>query len=326
MSAISLPKLPAFASTPIAVEVFTGLTGEPKALSPWLFYDEAGSRLFEEITELPEYYVTRTERQILAEHADEIISAAAGGRDLSMIELGAGTATKTGLLLNAVVRLQGSVTYYPIDVSQTALDEARSRLEAELPEVTVEPIVADYTEGIRQNSTFHGGRRLVLYIGSSIGNFSPEDAVEVLRGVRAQLSPGDCLLLGTDMVKDAQMLHVAYDDAAGVTARFNMNVLTRINREFEGNFDLRLFRHQARWNAQESRVEMHLESLLPQKVAIRALDLEVRFLSGETIHTENSYKFTDESVLELLTRAGFRLRQQWSDADKWFTVYLAAAN
>ena len=326
MSAISLPKLPAFASTPIAVEVFTGLTGEPKTLSPWLFYDEAGSRLFEEITELPEYYVTRTERQILAEHADEIVSAAAGGRDLSMIELGAGTATKTGLLLNAAVRLQGSVTYYPIDVSQTALDEARSRLEAELPEVTVEPIVADYTEGIRQNSSVHSGRRLVLYIGSSIGNFSPEDAVEVLRGVRAQLSPGDCLLLGTDMVKDAQMLHVAYDDAAGVTARFNMNVLTRINRELEGNFDLRLFRHQARWNAQESRVEMHLESLLAQKVAIRALDLEVRFLPGETIHTENSYKFTDESVLELLTRAGFRLRQQWSDADKWFTVYLAAAN
>jgi L-histidine N-alpha-methyltransferase len=326
MSAISLPKLPAFASTPIAVEVFTGLTGEPKTLSPWLFYDEAGSRLFEEITELPEYYVTRTERRILAEHADEIISAAAGGRDLSMIELGAGTATKTGLLLNAAVRLQGGVTYYPIDVSQTALDEARSRLEAELPEVTVEPIVADYTEGMRQNSTVQSGRRLVLYIGSSIGNFSPEDAVEVLRGVRSQLSPGDCLLLGTDMVKDAQTLHAAYDDAAGVTARFNMNVLTRINRELEGNFDLRLFRHQARWNARESRVEMHLESLLPQKVAIRALDLEVRFLPDETIHTENSYKFTDESVLELLTRAGFRLRQQWSDAGKWFTVYLAAAN
>ena len=326
MSAISLPKLPAFASTPIAVEVFTGLTGEPKTLSPWLFYDEAGSRLFEEITELPEYYVTRTERKILAEHADEIVSAAAGGRDLSIIELGAGTATKTGLLLNAAVRLQGSVTYYPIDVSQTALDEARCRLEAELPEVTVEPIVADYTEGMRQNNTVQSGRRLVLYIGSSIGNFSPEDAVEVLRGVRAQLSPGDCLLLGTDMVKDAQMLHEAYDDAAGVTARFNMNVLTRINRELEGNFNLRLFRHQARWNARESRVEMHLESLLAQKVAIRALDLEVRFLRGETIHTENSYKFTDESVLELLTRAGFRLRQQWSDADKWFTVYLAAVN
>jgi L-histidine Nalpha-methyltransferase len=326
MSAISLPKLPAFASTPIAVEVFTGLTAEPKTLSPWLFYDEAGSRLFEEITELPEYYVTRTERQILAKHADEIVSAAAGGRDLSMIELGAGTATKTGLLLNAAVRLQGSVTYYPIDVSQTALDEARTRLEAELPEVTVEPIVADYTEGMRQNSSTRSGRRLVLYIGSSIGNFSPVDAVEVLRGVRVQLSSGDCLLLGTDMVKDARMLHAAYDDAAGVTARFNMNVLTRINRELDADFDPRLFRHQARWNAQESRVEMHLESLQAQKVAVRDLDLEVPFSLGETIHTENSYKFTDESVRALLTRAGFRLREQWSDADKWFTVYLAAAS
>src|ERR1700733_11118122 len=151
MSALSLPQLPAFVSTPIAVEVFTGLTGEPKTLSPWLFYDEAGSRLFEEITELPEYYVTRTERQILAQPADEIGAAAAGGRNLSMIELGAGTATKTGLLLNAAVGLQGSVTYYPIDVSETALEEARIRLEAELPEVTVEPIVADYTEGMRQN-------------------------------------------------------------------------------------------------------------------------------------------------------------------------------
>jgi dimethylhistidine N-methyltransferase len=306
--------------------VFTGLTSRPKTLSPWLFYDEAGSRLFEEITELPEYYVTRTERQILAENADEIVSAAAGGRDLSMIELGAGTATKTGLLLKAAVRLQGSVTYYPIDVSQTALDEARSRLEAQLPEVTVEPIVADYTEGMRQNSTARTGRRLVLYIGSSIGNFSPTDAVEVLRGVRAQLSSGDCLLLGTDMVKDARMLHAAYDDAAGVTARFNMNVLLRINRELEGSFNPQLFRHQARWNPIDSRVEMHLESLLAQKVAVRALDLEVRFLLGETIHTENSYKFTDESVLSLLTSAGFRLRQQWSDAHKWFTVYLAAAN
>jgi uncharacterized SAM-dependent methyltransferase len=128
------------------------------------------------------------------------------------------------------------------------------------------------------------------------------------------------------MVKDIPMLHAAYDDAAGVTARFNMNVLARINRELDGNFDPRLFRHQARWNAQESRVEMHLESLQAQKVAIRDLDLEVPFLLGETIHTENSYKFTDESVRALLTRAGFRLRQQWSDADKWFTVYLAAAN
>jgi dimethylhistidine N-methyltransferase len=327
MSAISLPKLPAIASSPIAVEVFNGLSERPKSLSPWLFYDEAGSRLFEAITELPEYYVTRTERQILSEHADEIILAAAGGRDLSLIELGAGTATKTGLLLDAVVRLQGSVTYHPIDVSETALEEARTRLEAELPEVTVEPIVADYTEGMRQNNAASAaGRRLVLYIGSSIGNFSPADAVEVLRGVRTQLAAGDCLLLGADMVKDTDLLLAAYDDAAGVTAKFNKNLLVRINRELDGNFNPQLFRHQARWNEEHSRIEMHLESLLPQRVAVRALDMEVRFSRGETIHTENSYKFTDQRVLSLLTRAGFRLRKQWSDANRWFTVYLAATS
>ncbi len=325
MSAISLPKLPAIASSPIAVEVLNGLTDRPKTLSPWLFYDQAGSRLFEEITELPEYYVTRTERQILAIHADEIVSAAAGGRDLSIIELGAGTATKTGLLLSAAVALQGSVTYYPIDVSETALEQARTRLEEELPEVTVEPVVADYTEGMRQNGASRAGRRLVLYIGSSIGNFSPADAVEVLRGVRAQLSPGDCLLLGTDMVKDTRMLLAAYDDAAGVTARFNLNVLVRINRELDASFNPQLFRHRARWNEQQSRIEMHLESLLAQSVAIRALDMHVHFSRGETIHTENSYKFTDQRVAALLSGAGFRLRQQWSDANKWFTVYLAAA-
>jgi L-histidine Nalpha-methyltransferase len=329
MSAISLPKLSVIASSPVGAEVLSGLTVHPKTLSPWLFYDEVGSRLFEAITELPEYYVTRTERTILAEHADEIISAAAGGRDLSMIELGAGTATKTGLLLEAAIRLQGGVTYHPIDVSETALEEARTRLNAQLPEVTVEPVVADYTEGMRQNkasSGFGAGRRLVLYIGSSIGNFSPAEALDVLRGVRSQLLPGDCLLLGTDMVKDTSVLLAAYDDAAGVTAEFNKNVLVRMNRELDANFNPQLFRHRARWNEEHARIEMHLESLLAQRVPIPALELEVRFALGETIHTENSYKFTDPRVLALLTRAGFRLRRQWSDTKGWFTVYLAAAN
>ncbi len=329
MSAISLPKLPPIASSPIGAEVIQGLTERPKTLSPWLFYDRAGSRLFEEITELPEYYVTRTERQILADHADEIIAAAATGSYLSVIELGAGTATKTGLLLQAAIARQGGVTYSPIDVSASALEEARLRLKADLPKVKVEPIVADYTEGMRQNraeAVAGAERRLVLYIGSSIGNFSPVDAVDVLRGVRAQLLPGDCLLLGTDMVKDTAVMLRAYDDAAGVTAKFNMNVLTRINRELDANFDTSLFRHQAKWNEQHSRIEMHLKSLVAQRVNVRALDLEVRFQAGETIHTENSYKFTDQRVLALLIRAGFRLKQQWNDEQKWFTVYLATAN
>jgi L-histidine N-alpha-methyltransferase len=166
----------------------------------------------------------------------------------------------------------------------------------------------------------------VLYIGSSIGNFSPADALEILRGVRAQLLPGDSLLLGTDMVKDVDTLLAAYDDAAGVTARFNKNVLVRINRDLDANFNPKLFRHRARWNEQHSRIEMHLESLLTQKVVLRALDLEVRFVRGETIHTENSYKFADERVVALLKRAGFKLRQQWTDPNRWFTVYLAAAS
>ena len=329
MSALSLTKLPAIATSPIASEVFNGLSEQPKTLSPWLFYDKAGSRLFEEITELPEYYVTRTERQILQEHAAEIVTTAAGGEYLSMIELGAGTATKTGLLLQAAVALQGSVTYYPIDVSQSALDEATDRLQAEMPKVTVEPIVADYTEGMRQNrADVEGslGKRMVLYIGSSIGNFAPADALEVLRGVRAQLSTGDSLLLGTDMVKDASTLLAAYDDAAGVTAKFNKNVLHRINDELDANFNPDTFRHLARWNPVHSRIEMHLESAVAQRVMLRALDLEVRFKQGETIHTENSYKFTDQRVCALLSRAGFKLRQQWSDANKWFTVYLATTN
>jgi dimethylhistidine N-methyltransferase len=178
----------------------------------------------------------------------------------------------------------------------------------------------------KASAGFGAGRRLVLYIGSSIGNFSPGDALDVLRGVRSQLLPGDCLLLGTDMVKDTPLLLAAYDDAAGVTAEFNKNVLVRINRELDADFNPQLFRHRARWNEEHSRIEMHLESMLAQRVPIGALDLEVRFALGETIHTENSYKFTDQGVLALLTRAGFKLRRQWSDANCWFTVYLASAN
>ena len=189
--------------------------------------------------------------------------------------------------------------------------------------MTVEPIVADYTDGLRLRP--FSGKRLVLYIGSSIGNFCPADALNLLRGVRAQLAPGDTLLLGTDMVKDMKTLVAAYDDAAGVTARFNLNVLTRINRELDANFNLEHFRHRARWNEQQSRIEMHLQSLLPQRVSIRALNLDVRFGLGETIHTENSHKFTDEKVASLLERAGFGMRQCWTDSQKWFTVYLADA-
>lgn len=313
--------LPEAAYTAVGAEVYRGLTAVPKSLSPWLFYDEVGSLLFEAITKLPEYYLTRTERGIFSRYADEILEGA-GSRALTMIELGAGTAAKTGLLLRAAVRRQGKVDYVPIDVSQSALTAAKEHIEADIPGVHVVSRVADYTEGIAEIPV-NGHRRMVLYIGSSIGNFEPADAVKVLRKVRGSLAPGDLLLLGVDHAKDRETLLRAYDDAAGVTAAFNKNILVRINRELGANFNPRLFRHRARWNAELSRIEIYLASLIAQCVTIPALDLKVGFARGETIHTENSYKFTAESIGSIVERAGFRITQSWTDERDWFGVYLA---
>lgn len=324
MHVLACPHLPEAAQTPLGAEVYRGLTARPKTLSPWLFYDAQGSQLFEQITELPEYYPTRTERAILSTHADQIVASAAGCEQLTMIELGAGTATKTGLLLKAAVRRQSEVTYHAIDVSGTALDEAKRRIEAELDGVAVVPRVGDYTEGLGQIDA-DGQRRIVLYIGSSIGNFEPAEALQLLRDIRKELKPREKLLLGVDMVKDRETQLAAYDDAAGVTAAFNKNVLVRINRELGANFNLNLFRHRARWNEECSRIEMHLESMIAQHVSIPALELEVKLQRGETIHTENSYKFRDGNVIEMLERADFHLSDHWTDEREWFGVYLATA-
>lgn len=317
----SVSVLPEATATAVGAEVYRGLTAKRKALSPWLFYDEAGSRLFEAITRLPEYYLTRTERGIFARYADEIVQSA-DERGLMMIELGAGTAAKTGLLLQAAVRRQGRVDYVPIDVSESALGAAKEHIEAGIPGVSVAARVADYTKGIAEIPA--GARqRMVLYIGSSIGNFEPKDAVEVLRKVRRRLAPGDLLLLGVDHVKDRQTLLRAYDDSDGVTAAFNKNILHRINRELGANFNTRLFRHVARWNAERSRIEIYLESLAAQRVTIPALELEVQFARRELLHTENSYKFTAQSVASIVEQAGFKITRRWTDDREWFGVYLA---
>jgi dimethylhistidine N-methyltransferase len=320
----TVPCLPEAASTPIGAEVYRGLTALPKKLSPWLFYDTRGSELFEAITELPEYYLTRTEREIFAQYSDEILEAA-GEKRLAIIELGAGTAAKTGVLLAAAVRKQERVSYCPIDISVSALQEAQRRIGDEQPQVTVRPIVADYTTDLSELPTATGGRRLVLYIGSSVGNFDPAEAAALLRRLRGQLAPGDLLLLGVDHIKDRNTLLRAYNDQAGVTAEFNRNVLTRIKRELGGNFRPGLFRHRVCWNDRESRIEMHLESLVTQEVLIPSLELTVSFRRGESIHTENSYKFTPESAAALLERAGFGVRREWTDPKRWFGVYLAEA-
>lgn len=321
----------------VAHEARAGLTASPKTLSPWLFYDETGSHLFEEITDLPEYYLTRTERSIFAAHADEILREAARGQGpagkLTLIELGAGTATKTGILLAAAVRQQGSVVYQPVDVSETALAEATENILRNIPDVTVRCQVADYTREGLPLDRLRNTRTLALYIGSSIGNFTPSNARGVLRNLRAQLLPGDTLLLGTDLGpgkhKSVAMLLAAYDDAAGTTAAFNLNVLTRLNRNLGADFDTENFRHKVLWNAAESRIEMHLESLVSQTVEIPASNgsagLVVDFELGETIHTENSYKFTPAAVDALLTSASFKATRSWQDPQRLFAVTLATA-
>jgi L-histidine Nalpha-methyltransferase len=306
-------------------EVWSGLARRPRSLVPWMFYDSEGSRLFECITNLPEYYPTRTEREILASSAEAIIAATSCGRSrpLRVVELGAGTAAKTGILLEAATRLRNEVTYFPVDVSSDALDAACEKIGCLLPEVQLQPMVANYVSHPPKLERFRG-TTLAMYIGSSIGNFSPQEARTILRKLRSQLRAGDALLLGTDMVKDEAILVRAYDDRAGVTAAFNLNILHRLNRELGANFDTRCFRHRARWNPMESRVEMHLESTRDQCVSIPGAHFSVRFAAFETIHTENSYKFTPETLAALVSDAGFTVEQTFTDPRQWYSLTLAS--
>jgi len=236
--------------------------------------------------------------------------------------LGAGTAAKTDVLLDAIVRMRDGVLYIPTDISPEALDMARERIASRLPEVCVEPVVANYVTDPPQIESFNG-TTLAIYIGSSIGNFSPGEARTILKNLNSQLQVGDALLLGTDMVKDESTLVAAYDDADGVTAAFNLNILHRLNRELGAGFDTANFHHLARWNRLESRIEMHLESTRQQYVRVAAADLDLQFEKRETIHTENSYKFTFETIRILLEDAGFDIEQTWTDARQWYAVTLA---
>jgi L-histidine N-alpha-methyltransferase len=313
-----------------------GLASRPKSLPPWLFYDRVGSRLFDEITERPEYYLTRTERSILLSQAPAIIARASCGKRIRITELGAGSAGKTRLLLRAAIAQQGTVVYEPLDVSPSALDVAKQGIEQEIAGVQVNPRVMDYTHesrrslkrrvrGLELEPAPATERRLVLYIGSSIGNFEPEYALRLLERVRAGLNSGDALLLGVDLVKDEATLLAAYDDFAGVTADFNLNLLARLNRELEAEFYLESFEHRAIWNSAKSRIEMHLASRIAQKIPIAALKLEVEFALDETIHTENSYKYAPGQAEAMLKAAGFTSTESWTDERGWFGVYLAHA-
>ena len=290
-----------------AREVRAGLTRpDQKTLPCRYFYDEIGSALFEAIASLPEYGLTRADARVIDAHAGEIAGAVPAGP--LVVELGSGSGTKTRRLLEAL----GRVRYCPIDVSPAALAACARELT---PVADVHPIEASYLDGLRQAASHRcpGQTMLVLFLGSTIGNFEPEEATAFRYGIQRELAPGDALLLGTDLVKPVAKLLDAYDDPTGVTAAFNLNLLGRINRELDADFDLRRFEHLVRYNGAVQRIEMHLRSLANQCVHIPKADLTVRIQAGETIHTESCHKFRLEQIADLARAGGFQINGQWID-------------
>jgi dimethylhistidine N-methyltransferase len=295
-------------------ELFEGLSRSPRSISPKFFYDVAGSQLFDRICDLPEYYPTRTEIRILTECAPEI--AAQIGPNADVVEFGAGSLTKVRLLLDA---LHAPRRYVPIDISGEHLEAAAQRLRADYPRIAVQPVVADYTMPLVLPSLGEGlGQRVGFFPGSTLGNFSPEEALAFLQ-LAQRLLRGGGLLLGVDLVKDPARLHAAYNDAQGVTAAFNLNLLRRANREVGTDFDLEGFAHAAFYNAPLRRIEMHLVSRRAQSVRLDGQRFD--FEEGETIHTENSYKFTAPGLHALAVKAGLRPTAVWTDPERLFSVH-----
>ncbi|MFI9491349.1 MULTISPECIES: L-histidine N(alpha)-methyltransferase [Streptomyces] len=299
----------------LRADVLDGLTRHPKSLPPKWFYDAHGSDLFEEITRLEEYYPTRAEREILLARAGDI-AAASGARTL--IELGSGSSEKTRHLLDALPALH---TYVPVDVSESALTGAAQSLLAERPGLAVHALIADFTHTLELPDS--PGPRLVVFLGGTLGNLLPGERAEFLRSVRTRLSPGDGLLLGTDLVKDEATLVAAYDDAAGVTAAFNKNVLSVVDRELGADFQLDDFEHVALWDAEHEWIEMRLRARRALTVKVRELDLVVPFEEGEELRTEISAKFREEGVRTELAMAGLRLDEWWTDPAGRFALSLS---
>ncbi|WBB90129.1 L-histidine N(alpha)-methyltransferase [Verrucosispora sp. WMMC514] len=299
-------------------DVRLGLTATEKWLPPKWFYDSRGSELFDEITRLPEYYPTRVERAVLAEQAVQIAELT-GAKTL--IELGSGSSEKTRLLLDAFTQRGGLGTFVPLDVSVSALAGSAAALTADYPGLRVRGIVGDFTRHLDHLPT--GGRRLVVFLGGTIGNLLPVERAEFVAAMRAALEPGDWLLVGTDLVKDPAVIVPAYDDAAGVTAEFNRNVLRVLNRELDADFDPAAFAHVALWNPEQEWIEMRLRA--ERSMRVRVLDLDVHFAAGEDLRTEVSAKFRPEGIAGELAAVGFRTERFWTDPDGLFGVTLARA-
>jgi len=299
---------PAFASDAIA-----GLTQHPKQIPPKYFYDAAGSELFEQITRLPEYYPTRTEIALLRGAAAEMAAEIPDGA--ALVEFGSGASVKTRVLLDAAPQV---AVYAPIDISISALEAAARAIGADYPALTVAPLRDDFTNALSLPDEAQGRPVVGFFPGSTIGNFTPAEALQFLRGA-ARLLRGGGLLLGADLVKDPAVLHAAYNDAQGVTAAFNLNLLARANRELGTQFDLSQFAHSAFYNAALRRIEMHLVSRRRQRVEVGGECFEIA--EGQNLHTENSYKFTVDSLRALAVRAGFKPGPVWTDENRLFSVH-----
>jgi L-histidine Nalpha-methyltransferase len=305
----------------MAHDVRLGLTADPKELPPKYFYDERGSQLFEQITELPEYYPTRAERAILAERSGEIVAAA--GEPGTLVELGSGSAAKTRHLLDAMRDAGCLDTYVPVDISPEITHETAKSLVDEYPELAIRGLVCDFEhdlEGIPRG----GGGRLVAFLGGTIGNLYPNARREFLTHVATLLEPGDRLLLGTDLVKEPARLEAAYDDSAGVTSEFNKNVLIVLNRELGGDFDPAAFAHVARYDAEAARMDIRLRSLADQTVRLDGLDLTVRFAAGEEMRTEISAKFTRLQLEAIYREAGLKPTGWFTDPERDYALSLAS--
>lgn len=296
----------------------TGLLSRPKTLPAKYFYDARGSELFQAICQTPEYYPTRAEAALLQTHAEAIIGHAAPSH---LVELGSGSAEKTPLLLEQLGAQQGAGVYVPVEISKTALLDSAERLLQRFPWLSVIGISADYERGLELIP--QGGRRLFAFLGSTLGNFTEPEAIDFLRTIRRRMNPDDSFLLGADLIKDTEVLNAAYNDAQGVTAEFNLNVLHVMNRQLNAEFDPHSFAHRAFYNEEQSQIEMHLVSLREQSVAVPALDAEVHFAEGETIRTEISRKFSRASLARLLDAAGFALQHFWAPTSGTFSLTLA---
>jgi L-histidine N-alpha-methyltransferase len=295
-----------------AEDVRTGLGLRPYTLMPKYFYDDLGSALFETITRLPEYYLTRIERDLLSTYGSEIVAAFDG--PLELLELGSGSASKTRVIIDAILERQDELTFHPIDISPEALVESSHALVAAHDRLNVRAYAGDYFDVLRAGRIATGDRVLALYLGSNVGNFEPGPARELFALLGAALAPGDGLLIGYDLKKDASVLELAYDDPTGVTAAFNKNLLARINRELGGDFDLRAFSFCARYDEGAGVVRSYLRSDRAQTVHVPGAGIDAAFEAGETIHTESSYKFTRDDMLALLGPGGFAEARTYTDA------------